>query len=266
MQLSVIKQGPKKFDFNRSMTRKWSVLWIVSMLLLSSCGTLGSNQESRSGEVYYQVSSEIADDPEISALLAPYVNRLRSRMNQVIAWSTKPMVKGNPESTLGNLSADIVRFRAVRELREPVHIAVVNNGGLRIPLPEGNITVGHIYELMPFENTITVLRLNGTQVKRMADQIASGGGEPVSGIRFRIENGSAMDILVNYEPLNEQREYLVATNNYMADGGGDISVLWEPIERIETGVLIRDAMIEYIRMQRHLDYELEQRIRVTEAE
>jgi 2',3'-cyclic-nucleotide 2'-phosphodiesterase (5'-nucleotidase family) len=242
------------------------LLWVLAIAFLVSCGTLGSNQPSRSGEEYYQISSEIQEDPEIAALIAPYVNRMRSRMNQVIAWSAQPMIKGQPESTLGNLSADIVRFRAVRELEKPVHIAVVNNGGLRIPLPEGNITVGHIYELMPFENTITVLRLSGSQVRQMANQIASGGGEPVSGIRFRIQSGLATDILVNYEPLDEQREYLVATNNYMADGGGDITVLWDPIERIETGVLIREAMIEYIRMQRHLDYELEQRIRVTEAE
>lgn len=266
MHMPLIGSGTKREYFNKSLSKSWTALWVVALLFVASCGTLGTTTASRSSEVYYPVSSEISDDPEITALLAPYVNRLRSRMNQVIAWSTKPMVKGNPESTLGNLSADIVRFRAVRELGKPVHIAVVNNGGLRIPLPEGNITVGHIYELMPFENTITVLRLSGTQVREMADQIASGGGEPVSGIRFRIQDGRATDILVNYEPLQTQREYLVATNNYMADGGGDISILWEPIERIETGVLIRDAMIEYIRMQRHLDYELEQRIRVTENE
>jgi 2',3'-cyclic-nucleotide 2'-phosphodiesterase (5'-nucleotidase family) len=264
--MPVSKQRNPKLDITRSVSGKSILLWISALFLLVSCGTLGSNKESRSAEVYYQVSSEIADDPEISALLAPYMNRMRSRMNQVIAWSTKPMIKGNPESTLGNLSADIVRFRAVRELRVPVHIGVVNNGGLRIPLPEGNITIGHIYELMPFENTITVLRLSGSQVKEMADQIALGGGQPVSGIRFRIQDGRATDILVNYEPLNEERDYLVATNNYMADGGENIAALWKPIERIDTGVLIRDAMIEYIRMQRHLDYGLEQRIRITEVE
>lgn len=242
------------------------VLLILLLVFIASCASLRPTPSTRSGEVYYEVTGEISDDPEIAALIAPYIRRMSSRMNQVIAWSTKPMIKGQPESTLGNLSADIVRFRAVRELGKPVHIAVVNNGGLRIPLPEGNITVGHIYELMPFENTISVLKLSGTQVQRLADQIASGGGQPISGIRFRILNGRASDVLVNYEPLSLDREYLVATNNYMADGGEDLSVLWEPIERIDTGVLIREAMIEYIRMQRHLDLELEQRIRITEAD
>lgn len=261
--LSINSNYPSR---NRSGISFKPLILVLVLLFSSSCVSMRPAQPLRSGETYYQISNEISDDPEISALIAPYIRRMSSRMNQVIAWSTKPMVKGQPESTLGNLSADIVRFRAVRELGKPVHIAVVNNGGLRIPLPEGNITVGHIYELMPFENTITVLRLSGTQVQKMADQIASGGGQPVSGIRFRIQDGRANDILVNYEPLSPDREYLVATNNYMADGGEDISVLWEPIERIDTGVLIREAMIEYIRMQRHLDLEPDQRIRITEAE
>src|SRR5690606_12284314 len=118
---------------------------------------------------------------------------------------------------------------------------------LRNPLPQGDITVGHIFELMPFENTISVLTLSGVQVQRMADQIAADGGEPVSGIRFRINNGKATDILVNYEPLNPDSTYLVATNNYMADRGGSIEALWNPIHRVDLDVLIRDAMIEYIR-------------------
>lgn len=241
------------------------LLIFVSLMFVQSCGSLRPASEPRSGEIYYQIGEDIRDDHEIAILLAPYVTRMRTRMNQVIAWSENDMLRGQPEGTLGNMSADIVRFRAIRELGHPVEIGVVNNGGLRIPLPKGNITVGHIYELMPFENTLTILKLNGAQVRTMADQIAAMGGQPVSGIRFRIENGRATDILVNFQPLDESRIYHVATNNYMADGGETIEALWRPIERIDTNVLIREAMIEYIRNKRHLDYELDQRIRSSEG-
>ena len=254
-------QFPQK---NRS---RFLGVWIVLFLAitLQSCAILNSGNQTLSNETYYQLSDEIAEDPEISALLKPYITQMNSRMNQVIAYSETEMSRGQPEGILGNMSADIVRYRAIRELGKPVHIGVVNNGGLRNPLPQGNITVGHIFELMPFENTISVLTLSGAQVQQMADQIASMGGEPVSGIRFRINDGKASDILVNYEPLNLDSFYLVATNNYMADGGGTLEVLWNPRERIDLNVLIRDAMIEYIRSRRNLDYELEQRIRITEG-
>ena len=240
--------------------------WIIFLLAftLQSCAILNTGSQSQSNETYYQVSNEIVEDPEIAALLSPYITQMKSRMNQVIAYSETEMTRGQPEGILGNMSADIVRFRAIRELGKPVQIGVVNNGGLRVPLPQGDITVGHIFELMPFENTISVLTLSGDQVQRMADQLAAIGGEAVSGIRFRINNGKATDILVNYEPLNPDRTYLVATNNYMADGGGPIEELWRPIHRVDIDVLIRDAMIEYLRSRRHLNYELEQRIRITE--
>ena len=80
---------------------------------------------------------------------------------------------------------------------------------------------------MPFENTISVLLLSGEQVRMLADQIAARRGEPVSGIRFRIEDGRAVDILVGAEPLRRNQEYWVATNSYVADGGDGMDVFMQ---------------------------------------
>lgn len=215
-------------------------------------------------DTYYEIGPDIEENLAMNRLLAPYITDMSYRMGQVIAYSEAPITRDRPEGTLNNLSADIIRHWAVRELRHPVDIGVANFGGLRAPLPQGNITVGHIYELMPFENTIAVLRLTGSQVREMANQIAVRGGEPVSGIRFRIQDGRAVDILVGTEPLRDDRSYWVATNSFMADGGDGISVFLRVQERIDLPVLIRDAMISYIRSRRHLHYELEQRIRVSD--
>jgi 2',3'-cyclic-nucleotide 2'-phosphodiesterase (5'-nucleotidase family) len=240
-------------------------LLLFSLLLfISACtGTKSTLTMSGSSDVYYNIDESLAPDPEIAVLIAPYLTAMRTRMNHVIAYAETNMERGQPEGILGNMSADILRFRAVRELGKQVEIAVINNGGLRVPIAQGNVTVGSIYELMPFENTISVLTLSGSQVLTLANQIAEYGGQPVSGIRFRIENGEAKDILINYQPLDLNRTYLVATNNFMADGGETLSVLWEPLDRVDLPVLIRQAMIEYIRMKRNLNYELEQRIRIT---
>lgn len=241
------------------------LLLVMSLWILASActGTKSTLTLSGSTDVYYTIDQTLSPDDEIAMLIAPYVTQMRTRMNQVIAYSETEMVRAQPEGILGNMSADILRFRAIRELGKQVEIAVINNGGLRVPLAQGNITIGNIYELMPFENTISVLRLSGEQVQTLANQIAEYGGQPVSGIRFRIQDGEAKDILINHQPLDINQTYLVATNNFMADGGETLTVLWEPLERIDLPVLIRDAMIEYIRMKRNLDYELEQRIRIT---
>jgi 2',3'-cyclic-nucleotide 2'-phosphodiesterase (5'-nucleotidase family) len=242
------------------------MLILVAFVLGACSSTQGPLVVSDATDIYYQVDASIADDHEIARLIAPFTTEMTNRMNRVIAYSEEPILRGRPEGPLNNLSADIVRFRAVRELRHAVEIGVVNYGGLRAPLPAGNITVGNVYELMPFENYISVLKLTGSQVQTMCDQLAARGGEPVSGIRFRIQDGKAVDILVGANPLDHSRTYWVATNSYMADGGDGVPVFLEAQERIDLNVLIRAAMIEYIRNARHLNYQNEQRIRLTEAE
>jgi 2',3'-cyclic-nucleotide 2'-phosphodiesterase (5'-nucleotidase family) len=240
------------------------ILVFSLLVLVSACaGSKSTLTMGDSKDVYYNIDESLAPDAEIAMLIAPYLTAMKTRMNQVIAYSETDMERGQPEGVLGNMSADILRFRAIRELGKQVEIAVINNGGLRVPISQGNVTVGHIYELMPFENTISVLTLSGAQVLTLANQIAEYGGQPVSGMRFRMENGVARDILINYQPLDVERTYLVATNNFMADGGETLAVLWEPLDRIDLPVLIREAMIEYIRMKRNLNYELEQRVRIT---
>lgn len=247
--------------------RRMSALVLLVGLLTGACTSLQTPfSVANNTDQYYQVDSTLVSDPDMTALIAPYLREMNLRMNTVIAWSETELVRGRPEGVLNNLSADIVRFRAVQELGRRVDIGVVNFGGLRAPLPQGNITVGNVYELMPFENSIAVLELDAAQVQTMANQLAVRGGEPVSGIRFRIDNGRAVDVLVGHEPLRNDRTYLVATNSYMADGGDGVPVFLQARSRTDLPVLIREAMIEYIRLRRHLNYQLEQRIRLTTTE
>lgn len=233
-------------------------------IVFTSCSTSEEVYDySPAGEehIYYEINEEIEDDEAISAFIEPYVREMARTMDQVITVSEGSFTKAQPEGALGNLAADIVRYRATTEMGERVHVSIMNNGGLRVPLPEGEITVGHIYELMPFENHITVLRFSGEQLRQIADELAEVNGEPVSGLRFRIKNGNARDVLVDSMNVDPDRYYWVATNNWMADGGGDVSTLWEPEQRRDLDVLIRDAIIDYMRNRESIEPNIDRRIR-----
>ncbi len=237
---------------------------LTALILLSQCGTTERSYEHHPAEeehIYYDIDGNIADDETMSELLGPYVRDMARTMNRVLTVSEGPFERGKPEGALGNLSADIVRYRATAEMRKRVDVSVMNNGGLRVPLPEGEITVGHIYELMPFENYIAVLRFSGEQITQIANELAAVNGEAVSGIRFRIVDGRARDILIDSLSVDPERHYWLATNNWMADGGGDAPTLWEPLERRNIDILIRDAIIEYIRARESITPHIDQRIR-----
>ena len=241
-------------------------LLLLLAVMLYSCGSSEPAYdftaiEEDESHIYYEISDEIEEDETISAYLQPYVRDMARIMDRVLTVSEGSFERSNPEGALGNLTADIVRYRATAEMRETVDVSIINNGGLRTPLPEGEVTTGHIYELMPFENHIAVLRFTGEQLLDIVDELASANGEPVSGIRFRIDNDAARDVLVDSMQVDRESYYWVATNNWMADGGGASSTLWEPEERRDLDVLIRDAIIEYLRGKESISPYLDQRVR-----
>ncbi len=239
-------------------------LFLAAFLTITHCGTTEHSYDytpADEAHIYYDIDGTIDDDVAVSEYIAPYVRSMARTMNRVITTSEGSFERGKPEGALGNLAADIVRYRAIAEMGKRVDVSVMNNGGLRVPLPEGKITIGHIYELMPFENYIAVLRFTGEQIKQIADELASVNGEATSGIRFRIVDGKARDILVDSLIVDPDRYYWLATNNWMADGGGDAPTLWEPLERHNIDVLIRDAIIEYLNGHETIAPYIDQRIR-----
>lgn len=246
-----------------------STALLFGLMFTTACGSLFSSSAGESNTYdrsefspeYLALDDEIEPDAGIEAFLEEYTEALKREMGRRITSSTATIERGQPESPLGNLTADITREHATRALGREVDIALLNRGGLRTPIPKGDVTVGMIYELMPFENYITLLKFSGEQIRAIADELAAEGGEPVSGLRMRIEGERATDILVRGDTVRSDQTYWLATNNWMADGGGPIPTLWEPVERRDTSILLRDAFIESMNTRVQISPETDGRIR-----
>lgn len=128
------------------------------------------------------------------------------------------------ETNLGNLSADAIR----NETKS--NIAFVNGGTIRTSIEKGEITKGKLAELFPFGNTIKVIKLTGEDIKRALEVSvgaypeAQGGFLQVSGITFSFDaakekSNRVYDIKINGEDLNLAKEYTVAINDFLAQGG-----------------------------------------------
>jgi 2',3'-cyclic-nucleotide 2'-phosphodiesterase (5'-nucleotidase family) len=101
---------------------------------------------------------------------------------------------------------------------------------------------------MPFDNYLVTQQLSGQQVQDLCDSIAVKKGWPVSGISFRIKNEKAIDVAVQGVALDLQKKYEVALNDYLATGGDGLAFL-KNIPNQNTGVLFRDAIMEYWKEQ-----------------
>lgn len=214
---------------------------------------------------YTVVGDSIAGDPGLEALVAPFRARMGEEIRQVIGEAEVPLAKALPEGTLGNFATDAMLWAARRATTEPVHMALTNNGGLRVPIAPGPITVGQMFELMPFENMLSVLTLSGAQVQELADELAGRRGEPIAGFSFRIVNSGedrvARDLRVGGAPLDTLAEYRLVTNDYLANGGESLGPFLDPVGREDLPILLRDAFIAYVRERGVIRAEIEGRIR-----
>ena len=164
---------------------------------------------------------------------------------------------GSPEGTLGNFIADLSLF-TLNNLNENLNLkadfCILNNGGLRTPINKGPITRRKIFEVMPFENELVVLKLNSNQLHELLKFIieksyqsnSRKAGVPVSGIRLRISDNKITRGFVNTKELDYNKSYSVLTTDYLANGGDHMNFFKSCKEKIPTGILLRDAIIHYI--------------------
>jgi 2',3'-cyclic-nucleotide 2'-phosphodiesterase (5'-nucleotidase family) len=211
-------------------------------------------------------ADEVTPDSAVTAMVARWDAGVSQLAAEAVGRNARRLTRGRAvESTVGNFVADAIR-EAVK-----ADVAFQNSGGLRADLPEGPVTKGSIYEVMPFDNTIVTVELTGAQVKHLLEEALAGGRTlQVSGMRYRFDaDRPRMQRLTEVldaqgRPIDDATRYSVAVNNFMAAGGDDLAVLGASTTKRETNLLVRDAMETFVRARAErgepIDYRVEGRI------
>lgn len=191
--------------------------------------------------------------------LKAYQDSINSEMDEILNWSVKEMDVGSPEGVLGNFITDLSLFTLNNLKKESglkADFCVLNNGGLRTPINKGPITRRKIFEVMPFENELVVLKLNPQQLNKLINFIieksyesnSRKAGVPVSGIRLRISNNKITRGFINLNEIDNSKSYTVLTTDYLANGGDHMDFFKSCKNKTPTGILLRDAIINYIKI------------------
>lgn len=213
-------------------------------LILAACQTQ-YQAKSQSSQTVPIVASDTLQvlDQAIVKIIAPYKEQLDGQMNSRIMVASADLVKENPEGSLGNMVCDVMMRFAKQQGKLP-DVCVFNAGGLRIPtIYKGDITQRTIFELLPFDNQLVMLKISGAQLKDLLDLVAANGGWPVAGLQMKIVQKKAANILINQNALDEKAHYWVLTSDYLAGGGDNASMLKEASESYTFNYLLRDALI-----------------------
>lgn len=173
------------------------------------------------------------------------------------------------ETNLGNLITDAMVAETGADC------ALTNGGGIRASIPKGDITKGQVITVLPFGNYIVTKKVPGSDIKAALEHgtgsypAAMGGFPHVSGIKYTIDTSRAagdrvVDITVKGRPLDLQKEYILATNDFMA-AGGDNYTMFADNKILNEYSSLDEAVIEYIQAKGTVSPALEARVSVKDA-
>ncbi|MGE5396618.1 MAG: 5'-nucleotidase C-terminal domain-containing protein [Chitinophagales bacterium] len=178
--------------------------------------------------------------------------------NEVIGKNLDDLVhQGDKVSILGQWETDIMRQEARAD------IAFQNGGGLRTSIMAGDITVGNIWHIIPFDNTLVLMNMKGSQIVKV---LQHGINNPkyqclqYSGIRVKYNSMLSPDkrvvevIFPDGSILDPQKTYKVVTNDFMAAGGDDYTMFKEGTNVNDTHQLVRDLLIQAVKTTKVIDF------------
>jgi 2',3'-cyclic-nucleotide 2'-phosphodiesterase (5'-nucleotidase family) len=228
---------------------------ILTALLLSafviSCGQKKEWKFNNAHGIYLNVDSSNAlkQDSAMLSEIAPYKQHLDSSMNIVIAHSDKEYFKNKPNGTLNNIVCDMV-FDVISKRYEDSpfkpDLCLLNYGGLRRPLPKGDIMISDIYQLMPFQNESVICRLSGKQMNIMFKYLEKTNGQPIANMVVEYNGGLFVTAQIDGKTFDSTKTYNVLTSDYTAKGGDHMDFFLAADTTILCESLLRNDIFDYI--------------------
>jgi 2',3'-cyclic-nucleotide 2'-phosphodiesterase (5'-nucleotidase family) len=211
------------------------------------------------------VDSSVPDDRAVDKMLTVYAPKVHA-LDVVIGKLKGDLKKGGiGVGSLGNFVTDGIRAQASEKLGKPIVLAVTNGGGLRKTIPEGELRVRDIFELMPFENALVAFDLTGAQVLDLLRVVAAyRDAQSGARIKYRIESNKKPELeqarlLIDGQEreIDPAATYTVISIDYLwkrtsttpSETEGDYSILKQAKNIQPLGLTIRDALIQYVKRE-----------------
>lgn len=232
--------------------RQFRFSFLLLLILAFSACTTYHVGKTETANIHLDSLVTTPANAKMEAMIKPYRDKVNAGMTEVLCISSEALYGGRPESKLTNLFADLTleesnRYCAEKYPKIKMDVSMINRGGLRTPLPKGEIRTSTMFEMMPFENEVVFLKLKGEVMLEFINHMASRGGEGVSGVRFGIKNDKALNPEIGGKPLDNTQSYWLVTSDYIANGGDGSEILSKSSERIDTGIKARDMFIGYFK-------------------
>ncbi|MBB6372348.1 5'-nucleotidase C-terminal domain-containing protein [Chryseobacterium shigense] len=224
----------------------------IALATLTACKTASTLQLAKvQSQKNISINDELKNDEEFVKVIEPYKQKLDKEMNQKISHTNTDLTKQGDNSNLGNLLADYTfegaDVWAKKNLNKNVDAALINIGGIRTTIGKGDILLKSVFEVMPFENEVIIVKMKGSDLQGLFDYYAKTQvNNPVSHLYIETNNGQLAKSQINGKSVDPAKDYYIATSDYLALGGDNMK-FFSKGESISTGIRLRDLFIEYFK-------------------
>lgn len=200
---------------------------------------------------YKMVRLDSTYDAKIDPKLAKYVEKKRRQMDKqmqvVIAHTDAELESFAPESPLSNFLTDLLLNEASKYIKDTafdnLDLSMLNFGGIRTSMPGGNVTVGDIYRISPFDNYLTFIVLKGSELKKALGRFTDQLNAPYAGATIVYKQKKPVEITVQGNLIDDNRLYTLVTVDFISEGGDHLleNIQYERVEK--TATTLRDFLI-----------------------
>lgn len=224
----------------------------------------GRKYHSPSGKVYR--SRTVSKTAELVIAAQPPM----APVKKVVGYSPRAMKAEYPESSLSNYFIDKLMSATESISGMKVDVGIVNFGGIRIDMPQGDVLVDDILSMFPFKNHLVYVSLKGSRLREIFSGMAEHGFQVVGGVRLVARDGQLVSAEIGGEPIDDDRTYGLATISFLLNGGDDMSLSKDVLEIKEYPVYIYDAMMDIITREtaegKPIEYSKDGRVVILDSE
>jgi 2',3'-cyclic-nucleotide 2'-phosphodiesterase (5'-nucleotidase family) len=185
---------------------------------------------------------------------------------EIIGYSDHEIVEGRPESELSNLIIDLIMTEVQEVTGKPVHIGVLNFGGIRADLPAGNILMDDVESMLPFINYLVYIEHKGSKIREILEGMAPRRFQVLGGVRIVVENDMIASIEIAGEPLEDEKVYGMATISFLLNGGDGLSLAQDALTVEQLDCIVNEPVMKHIRKEtaagRKIGYKKDGRITI----
>ena len=184
------------------------------------------------------------NNADLAQTIDKYSQGVDSLMHLWVGSTSKELKNSEPE--LLNYFTDFI-FDAGSLLAPNIDLAIANKGGLRCNIPAGQFSKGHIINMIPFSNYVTVLDIKGSDLLDVFEVMAKDGGNGISrGVRATYSPVGLGKATINGKAINPSKTYRVATIDYLAKGGDYMTGLTHGTIIAQSALPVYEEMLKYL--------------------